>query len=335
MQYDKQHIQSQFIETLRKSIPSNVNLADEIAQVLNISSDSSYRRLRCETEFSLTETLVLCNYFDVPIESLKEYDSEAVTFRTNNLSNELNSFTHYLETLYKDLSWLAQFSQSEICYAAEDLPVFYSLLIPELARFKMCYWSKSILNIPEMQRLKIEDVKLPSDWNIKASKIAEVFLNLKSIEIWNTDTLKSTLEQIRFYWESGFFREKETVLEVLDELEKLLRSIELQAETGKKLNYITGQYSNADYVLYISELMIGNNCVLIKGENKEATYIGYNTFNFMRTSNSSFNNQVKHWQENLIGKSTLVSQVGEKQRAKFITTLVKQVDELRSFVKLS
>jgi len=334
VQTEKKHeAQTLFVETLRKAIPSNLNLADEIAHVLNISNDSSYRRLRCETEFTLSETLVLCNHFDVPLESLNVHFSEAVTFRTNKLSAELGSFTQYLEGLYHDLSWLHQFDKSEIVYAAEDLPVFYSLLFPALARFKMCYWTKSILNVPDMQRLKIEDVTLPETWHSTASRITDLFLKVKSIEIWNSDTMKSTIEQCRFYWESGFFREKKTCLDLLDEFVSLINTIEMQAEAGKKMNHVNGQFSNADYILYASDLMIGNNCVYIKGESKQASYIGYNTFNYMRTNNRFFNEQVDSWQKNLISKSNLVSLVSEKLRKQFFKAIFNQIEELRKRVE--
>lgn len=281
----------------------------------------------------MNETLILCNHFDIPLESLNAQFTEAVTFRTNKLSHEIGSFTDYLEGLYKDLSWLHHFDNSEIIYAAEDLPVFYSLLFPVLARFKMCYWTKSILNVPEMQRLKIEDVQLPSTWHNTTSKINDLFLKVNSIEIWNSDTLKSTIEQFKFYWESGFFREKSTIMELLDEFVKMLNTIEMQAEMGKKMDHMTGKFSNANYILYASDLMIGNNCVYIKGENKEASYIGYNTFNYMRTSNRFFNEQVDTWQKNLISKSTLVSQVSEKQRNQFFIAMYSQINQLRQKVE--
>lgn len=333
LQEKKQSAQNLFIDTLRKAIPSNLNLADEVSHVLNISADSAYRRLRCETEFTLSETLVLCNHFDVPLETLNAHYTEAVTFRTNKLSQEMGSFTKYLEGLFKDLSWLNQFEHSEIVYAAEDLPVFYSLIFPALARFKMCYWTKSILNVPEMQRLKIEDVALPATWHETASKINELFFRVKSVEIWNSDTMKSTLEQFRFYWEAGFFREKETAIELLNELLMLVSTIERQAEMGKKFNHANGTYSSADYILYASELMIGNNIVYIKGESKDASYIGYNSFNYMRTNNRSFNEQVDTWQKNLISKSTLLSLVSEKQRNQFFKTIVNNIESLKRKVE--
>lgn len=326
--------QSHFVEALRKAVPANLNLADEIGQVLGISSDSSYRRIRGKTEFTLNETVALCKHFDVPLEILSaSISSEAVTFRTNKLDNDMESFTHYLEGLYRDLNWLQKYDNAEIIYAAEDLPVFYSLFFPVLARFKMCYWTKSILNVPEMQRLKIEDVELPQSWHETASRIAELFLKVRSIEIWNFDTMKSTYEQIRFYWDAGFFREKKTAIEVIDEFRDVITMIERQSEMGKKMNLKKGQFSSADYVLYTSDLMIGNNCVLIKADDKEACYIGYNSFNYMRTGNRFFNEQVEGWLKNLISKSTLVSMVSEKQRNQFFKTTISKIDALRKLIE--
>jgi hypothetical protein len=40
--------QEQFIHILKELVPGNVSLANEIASVLNISMDSTYRRLRGE-----------------------------------------------------------------------------------------------------------------------------------------------------------------------------------------------------------------------------------------------------------------------------------------------
>jgi len=324
-----QEYQAFFIEVLRKAIAPNLNLADEVGHLLNISSDSSYRRLRGETEFTLSETIRLCNHFDIPLEILNAKTTEAVTFKTNRLNTDKDSFTDYLEGLYKELNWLSKYEQAEIIYAAEDLPVFYSLFFPVLARFKMCYWTKSILNVPEMQRMKIEDVQLPDTWQDVASRISELFLKIKSIEVWNTDTFKSTFEQIRFYWEAGFFREKKTAFEVIDSFKHVINMIEMQSEMGKKMNFSKGQFSKADYVLYTSELMIGNNCVLIRADDKGACYIGYNSFNYMRTNNRFFNEQAEAWMRNLISKSTLVSMVSEKQRNQFFKTTLNKIEALR------
>jgi hypothetical protein len=49
------NIQSAFFDRIRKTIPANVSLVDELAEILDVSRDSAYRRMRGETVLSLDE----------------------------------------------------------------------------------------------------------------------------------------------------------------------------------------------------------------------------------------------------------------------------------------
>jgi len=322
-----------FIGLLKRNVPSNINLAEDMGQVLQISSDSAYRRIRCETALTLDETVKLCNHFDIPLDVLNHSTPNSISFKIHKLSNHIDSFIDYLEALGSDIGNLTKYENGEIIYAAEDLPVFYSFFFKELARFKLGYWNKSIQNVEELQGTYVEDLQIPAEWQEKVQAIVSNFLQVNSIEIWNEDTLKSTLRQVKFYWEAGFFKHKETALAVVEDLRNLVEMLRKQCDLGKKMNFAKGAFTSSEYVLYNSDLMIGSNCVLLRAEGKETSYIGYNSFNYMRTSNSFFNEQEKNWMNNLISKSTLLSKVSEKQRNQFIKELNRQVNELENFIK--
>lgn len=325
--------QEKFIALLKKAAPGNINLANEIVSVLDLSLDAVYRRLRCETSLSIDETVRLCHHFDIPLEALNEDIPNVVTFKINKLGSNLSSFTGYLEALKKDMSWMLKFDRSKLVYAAEDLPVFYNFFYPKLSKFKIFYWTKSFLNIPEMQIQKLEDAEIPEEWIAVVKENADLFMKIPSTEIWNVDTIKSTLQQVLFYWDAGFFSSKESAFEVIADLENMMMQIKQQADVGRKLDIRTGQFSNKEYELYISDLMIGNNTVKIEAEEKRATYIGYNSFNFMRTSNHFFNEQSAQWLENLISKSTLVSRVSEKSRNQFFKNKLDQINQLKQYIE--
>lgn len=324
--------QTLFVEILKRTAPGNLNLAEEISQVLGISLDSTYRRLRSETELTLNETVLLCRHFDIPLEALNTELPDVVTFKINKLTGSSDSFAGYLEGLAKDLQWMNRYDNRGLYYAAEDLPVFYHFFFPILARFKMIYWTKSILNVQEYQGYKVEDMQVPEDWGPKVQAISDLYLRVPTVEIWSEETIKSTLQQIRFYWEAGFFRDTATVLEVIAELRALIEMVQKEAEMGKKYNPAKGQYLDTDYSLYISDLMIGNNCVFLTAGDKQSSYIGYNSFNYMRTTNRYFNEQVETWLQNLLAKSTVVSKVAEKQRNQFFKSMLQRVDALKNLV---
>jgi hypothetical protein len=320
--------QGAFIQIIKKSVPAHIHLAEEVSCALGISADSAYRRLRGETDFTLNETVKLCLHFSIPLEALNSEMEDVVTFKINNILGTSNRFSTYLDSLDRDLTWLTKFDDSMLYYAAEDTPVFYHFFFPRLSAFKIIYWTKSILNAPQFQGLKVEDMVLPEDWKDKILDITQKYQSIPTTEIWNEDTIKSTLQQIKFYWEAGFFQEINTVIGVLEDLSNLIDMASKQAELGRKFNPVKGTYTDTPFSLYISDLMIGNNHVYMATGERSTSYIGYASFNYMRTANASFNKQVSDWLENLIAKSTLVSKVAEKQRNQFFKLSLKRVEQL-------
>jgi len=63
-------VSAKFIEHLKKVAPKNMSLVDEIAEILGLSNDSAYRRLRGETALSLDETMLLCKKFRISLDML-------------------------------------------------------------------------------------------------------------------------------------------------------------------------------------------------------------------------------------------------------------------------
>jgi hypothetical protein len=64
--------QISFIATLKKAIPANLNLADEVSELLEISADSAYRRLRGETDITLEEMVLLAKTYNISLDSIIE-----------------------------------------------------------------------------------------------------------------------------------------------------------------------------------------------------------------------------------------------------------------------
>jgi hypothetical protein len=321
--------QSAFIQILKKSVPSNVHLAEEVCSALGISTDSAYRRLRGETDFTLNEAVKICIYFGIPLEALNSEMDDVVSFKINNVLSNGDSFSNYLDALERDLAWLSKFENSMLYYAAEDIPVFYHFFFPRLSRFKLIYWTKSILSVPQYQGLKVEEIDLPKNWEEKVLGITRTYQKIATTEIWNEDTIKSTLQQIKFYWEAGFFRETDTLLGILEDLTDMIGMASRQAEAGRKYIPAKGTFTDTPYSLYISDLMIGNNHVYMACGERNSSYIGYGSFNYMRTANTAFNQQVSGWLDNLIAKSTLVSKVAEKQRNQFFKQAFRRVEQFK------
>ena len=69
-------------------MPPGSSAIDEIAQVLNVSVDSVYRRMRGEKTISLEELYKLSSHYKISLDQLMELQTGAFQFRGNFLNNK-------------------------------------------------------------------------------------------------------------------------------------------------------------------------------------------------------------------------------------------------------
>lgn len=312
-------MQEVFIKHLKQVVPSNVSLVDDIADLLKISNDSAYRRLRNETELSLDETYKICKHYRISVDSVFSNKGDSVTCNYIKLTDSEENFDNYLMGLLNQLERLQKSEDAKIIYAAEEIPIFHSFFSKELAAFKLFYWQRSVLNIPAYQTKKF-------DWDVISekqleltNKIHQTYLKIPSTEIWTDDTINTTIKQIEYYFESGAFKEKEDAILVLQELKKMAQAINAYAEDENKSK-------NTSFNLYNSDLVIGTNCIHVTVAGSVMSYISFNTMNSLTTSNHQFCEEIEHWMKNLIKKSTLISSIAEKQRFQFFSKAYKAID---------
>lgn len=317
-------MQEVFIKHLKQVVPSNVSLVDDIADLLKISNDSAYRRLRNETELSLDETYKICKHYRISVDSVFSNKGDSVTCNYIKLTDSEENFENYLTSLSNQLERLQKSDEAKIIYAAEEIPIFHSFFSKELAAFKLFYWQRSVLNIPAYQTKKF-------DWDVISEKQLELtrkihrtYLQIPSTEIWTDETINTTIKQIEYYFESGAFKEKEDAILVLQELKKMAQSINQYAENENKSE--VNKLNNASFNLYNSDLVIGTNCIHVTVAGSVLSYISFNTMNSLTTSNNQFCEEIEHWMKNLIKKSTLISSIAEKQRFQFFSKAYKAID---------
>jgi hypothetical protein len=319
--------QTLFMQRIKSSLPSNISLVDELADLLGVSNDSAYRRIRGETQLSIEELSAMCKHFKVSFDSfINNTNDNVVSFTHHQLSSHVSTFREYLQGIKDDLDQVLKYPENDrqIIFAAEDIPVFQNFAHPDLAAFKIFYWNKSILNAKGFEDKKYEKTHIDQDLLDTAAGIYERYSRVSSIVIWSDDTVNSTIKQIEFYWDAGAFKSKEDALKVCDDVNLMFARINKQAELNVKLGLDNKPATSEDnYALYHSDVMIGNNCVLSNTGGIKGAYISYHTFNVMLTRNENFCNETDLWLKNLIRKSNLISGVAEKQRYRYF----KRIDE--------
>lgn len=324
------NIQIIFLKRIEDLLDSSTSLVHELSDLLNLSTDSSYRRIRGETVLSLEEIILLCKHFNISFDAFSQAETGMVTFAYKGIDSQPDNLLDYLKDVYEDLLKISSVPDSQIIYACQDIPVFYHYKHQKIAEFKFFYWMRSIMNVLDLEIQKYNPELINQEIFNVSAKIYELYSKVNSTEIWTDTTISSTLKQIGFYWESGIFNSKEEALEVCNSLRNEIIEIQKQAEICHKISVTNQEDSdgNNNYRLYFSEIEITNNCVLVKLGNLKAVYLSHFSFYTMKTRNDIYCSKTEEWLNQLMKKTTLISGVAEKTRYQFFNRALKSIDEL-------
>src|SRR5580765_3594871 len=98
--------QSSFLERVKSRLPANVSFVDELAEILNISRDSAYRRIRGETVLSLDEVKKLYDRFGISLDVILSNSSQMVSFHRRVVDHSSYTIEQWLNSVLKNLSFL-------------------------------------------------------------------------------------------------------------------------------------------------------------------------------------------------------------------------------------
>ena len=85
----KNSIQLGFFEKLKLAVPQNISLANEIADILEISVDGAYRRMRGESVLSMDEMVKICRHYKISPEIIANPDDTSATFHFRKMIQEI------------------------------------------------------------------------------------------------------------------------------------------------------------------------------------------------------------------------------------------------------
>ncbi len=317
------NLQSALLEQVRKLLPANISLADELAELLNISRDSAYRRIRGETVLSLDEAKKLHDRFGVSIDQLFSADSNMALFHHRPLSVEF-PLDQWLKSVSKNLETMNNFDKEdkEMIFAAKDIPIFHYFRFAEMSAFKIFFWLKSIIKDPQYAQKLFEENSVSKDMLDSGKSIWKAYSNIPSIEIWTEEAVNDTLKQIGFFYECGYFSDREQAVLLCDQLIQLNNMIREEAAEGKKS-------TGASFSLYENEILIADNTVLAKMGDKRSVYINYNSLNLLTTLQESFCERTETYLNNLIKNSILISATAARERNKFFNKMNERVEAFK------
>src|ERR1700755_2028544 len=92
-------VQQLFFQHVKNNLPPHLSMVDEVAELLEISNDSAYRRIRGEKAISFEELRTLCSHFRISLDQLFHLTTDAIIFSGKFINHTDFDFDHYLQDI--------------------------------------------------------------------------------------------------------------------------------------------------------------------------------------------------------------------------------------------
>lgn len=327
-------VQEQFFQEIKNRLPTDASLAEEIARLLKVSTDSAYRRMRGEKQITLEELAALATRFSVSVDQLLNIQTGNIVFQGNFLNPKTYRYSDYLTSMMHQLAYFNSFHKKEFYYLCKDTPIFYYFISKDLAAFKYFFWMGTLIYFPEFRNKKVVLDEYPPELEQLGNKIYELYTQLDSVEIWNIESWNTTFHQIDYYLESGMFQSYEDVLKIYAGMEYVIDHLEEQARMGVK--FVAGHPEvkpGGKFNMYFNEIVIQDNNMMALLDHSRISFVPHTAINYMMTRDIAYSENFYQYVQNLIKRSTLISEVSEKERVRFFHRMRERIARRKEMLK--
>ncbi|MEO7923247.1 MAG: helix-turn-helix domain-containing protein [Chitinophagaceae bacterium] len=315
-------------QRIKEMLPQHISMVDTVSEILNVSSDSAYRRIRGETPLVLEEAKQLCDHYHLSLDQLLSITSGTINFQNVRINLQTYKFEKYLADLIKQVQHFSSFIEKEIIYLTKDLPIFHNFYYQPLIAFRYFFWMKTLIQHPDFLNRHFDLNCVPPEIEALSRQLTEEYTRIPSTEICNTECINAAITQIEFYKESGYFTSTADIKTIYEALEQTMDHLKNQAEYGCK--FMPGenpQLKKNNFKFFYNRVVLGDNTVMVVTDKIKTVFLNYDVLNYMTTRDEAFCDPCYRDLQNLMKRSTLISQTSEKQRNIFFNILHAKIKD--------
>lgn len=319
-------------QRIKEMLPPHISLVDAVAEILHVSTDSSYRRIRGETPLVLDEAKELCDHFHLSLDQLLNVKSGSTLFQDVRINVQHYSYEKYLRDLLAQVEYVNSFVHKEVIYRTKDVPVFHNFYFEPLIAFRYFFWMKTIIQHPDFSNKKFSfDCVSPEIVNL-SKELTKAYNNVPSAEIWSTECINAAISQIEFYKDTGNFLSVNDIKTVYKSLEQTFEHLKTQAEYGCKfMPDENPETKKNNFRFFYNRVALGDNTILVTMDRLRTVFLNYEVLNYMTTRDETFCEACYNELQAQMRRSTLISQTGEKQRNIFFGIMFTKIhDRIRN-----
>ena len=320
----KHHFNSELSSKILGRIPSNIKSSDYLAEVLNLSKESVYRRLKGIIPFTFEEILNLSTILDFSVDELLKDEKNEYAFFNLSTSKLLNTEEdEFVKTYMRhadNMEAVYKSQNNHIIISANRILRVLTNSYDSLFRFYYYKWLHQFGHTS--LNFKYSNVQITDKLNELRQKLANYYETQNITFITDSNIIYNTIKEIRYYIDRGLI-DGEDIQSIKKDLKDFIDRFFIFP--SDKLH---GQHTQ--YEVYISSLNIENNTSYIVYDDKIWTYYWVYSDIGIYTSDSELCMLQKDWLDSLKKYSILISNSNQKMQAELYNQFLAQLETLAS-----
>ena len=315
-------------QRIKELLPSDISMVDSVAEILHISSDSAYRRIRGETPIVLDEARELCSHFKLSLDHILNIKGGTTLFQNVRVNTHNYTYEQYLKDLIQQLQYVGTFMHKEIIYRTKDLPLFHNFYYKPLIAFRYFFWMNTILQHPDFSKREFDMDCVSPEIISLSQELGRAYNNVPSIEILNTECVNSAISQIEFYKDSGYFSSAADIKMVYEALEETFIHLKNQVEYGGKfMPQENREMKKNNFTFFYNRVLLGDTTIMIATDNVKTVILNYDALHYISTRDEAFCNYCYDDLQKLMKRSTILSETSERQRNIFFGLMLNKISD--------
>ena len=325
-----QQPQERILKKIVDILGGRAQAVEVLSKLLDKGPDSIYRRLNGESVLTVEELRIIAEALELSIDHLLFGENDQYVFRFNASNNQIQTAEDYLRDIGANLEVLLQRENPHVYYASEDVPLFMYLFYPKLLVFKFYIYGRTTWNFSYWKDRKFSFDLISDDFFRLANSIARDYSAIYSTDLWRLNIMDTTLSQLNFIQQMGFFENQDDAIVVCDELLKLINHMQRMTELGRKFPPDQEKFSQSGkFELFFNEFSATNTTILANANNQRMLYVTMRHPNFLYTADPTLCLKIETWLKALINNSTCISTFGAHKRMWYFNRLTQKVNKMK------
>lgn len=328
------NLQEKLLEHIQGKFSRKQDMITYLSDLLCVSTDGIYRRLRGDTLLSPQEISLLATNFKLSLDKILFDQSDGVVFSYNMLSSPVSSFLDYIGQIYKNLLEVSKIPGAQVYYASQELPIFQYFSFPRLLYFKLYVYGLTSWGFDFLKNKKFNYRMVDPQVSALASECVRLYNALPTKDVWSLNIVDNTLNQLEYLATVDRFEQPEDALLVCDEIIQTLESAKNMAVNGyKPLRKTRSSSQSGRFELYYNEMISTNNTIMVLSPMGKMLFTTINNPNFLKSGDQVFCNMIEQWFDATISHSTSISVHSAKNRDWYFNRLIKKVGAARQRIQ--